>query len=386
MRLRAVVVFLSLLAAMAAGAELKAPSVNVQAVLRRPAIEADDPATAKIPMTLVVTNASERPLTHLSLAVDPASGFTAIVKPSFPTTLAPFSTFVGSFELAPRQKFEFGKHNVVLTVQYQWDDATTYTSAQSVTTVVEFRRLLEDEAKALPGGTPALFFLLLPLIPALFAYQIVDRLRRGEGLQFPVFESDYLFPACCIGLLVNYVIGTRYLRALVLIVAAAVGAVWPALRWAWESYQRRRWGFRKSDDPQTYLRKALLSPRRHHGASWVTAKAGGEIWSGALLEQPDGHPVLGMRLQVSPVQSGNANEDKSRADRLTVLADATAGTATRKQRSDLYTEVEQGRATVKAHEVVIRNGGQHAEIIVAEELVGFERQKVERKKFVEFVQ
>jgi len=367
------------LAAIAAAEDIAAPAVTVQAVPRRPGgIETDDPATSKIPMALVVVNGSAREVTNFALVVDPASGFTAGALPRFPAKLAPFATFLGSFELAPRKGVAYSRHDVVLALQYRWRvENTEFSSAQPVIASVELKRLFEEEAKSLPGGTASLFYLLLPLFPAFFAYQIVDRLRRGEGVQVPVFGSDYLLPAFCIGLLVNYFFSARS-RTTVLLAAAAIGAAWPALRWAWEAFQDWRWAFRTTDKEKPYLRKALLSPWTPHGHLWVTAKGGGETWSGALLAQPDGSPVLGARLQVSPA-GANAN-----AAVLQALAEATKGPTTRAQRRRLYDEVANGNATVTRVENVNRGAAAHPDIIVAEELVGFARQKVERKPFVQY--
>lgn len=384
--MRVAAVLLSLAVA-AAGEELKAPSVTVQAVHRRQGgIETGDPAKAKVPMTLIVVNNSPRELTKLSFAVDPGPGFTASATPRFPSALAPFGTFVGAFELVPPPRLAYGKHDVVVTVRYQWSDTkTTYTSAQPVTVSVELKRLFDEEAKGLPGGTAALFYLLLPVLPALFAYQLVDRARRGDGLRVPVFDKDYVLPAFAVGLAVNYFLGAQYSRTKVLLYAAVIGAAWPALHWGWEAYRRWRWGFKTTDDCPTYLQKALLSYRPYHGDLWVTAKAGNEIWSGALLQQPDGKPVLGARLTITPVYPDKESEDdkKKRFDRLKAIANVTDGPSTRAQRKAICDEVKEGRATLEVVEQVDRGEGKHPKIIAAEELMGFERQKAERKLFVQ---
>jgi hypothetical protein len=372
---------LSLASIAASGEEIAAPAVKVQAVPRRPSgVESDDVAKARIPIALVVVNGSSRELTNLELGVDPDSGFSAAAQPRFPTSIAPFGAFLGDLELAPGSGVAYGRHDVVLTVQYRWRiGAAEYASAQPVTASVELRRLFDEEAKALPGGTASLFYLLLPLFPAFFAYQFVDRLRRGEGPQVPVFRSDYLLPAFGIGLLVNYFFSTRYSRTTVLVAATLAGALWPAARWAWEAWQMRRWGFKTTDELSAYLRKVLLSQRSPHGDLWVTAKGGGESWSGVLLAQPDGRPVLGPRLQVS-VESEGAQP--AAADRLKDLAAATSKPMSRRQRKQLYDEVTRKKATVALLESVTRGSDQHSSLIAMEELVGFERQKAERKAFV----
>jgi hypothetical protein len=369
---------LFLLASFAAGEELKAPAVTVQAVPRRPnGIETDDPAAAKIPMALVIVNASERELTNLDLMVAPGDGFAIGTSPQFPAKVAPFGTFLGSFELVPQVGAAYGKYDVMLVVQYRWrNDKTEYTSAQPAKASLDIRRRFEEEAKGLPGGTAALFYLLLPLFPAFFAYQIVDRFRRGEGLQVPVFSPTYLLPAFFIGLLVNYLFSARVSRTRVLLAAAAIGALWPLLRWASESFQQRRWGFKETDDEATYLRKALLSPWTRHDL-WVTAKAGNETWNGVQLTQPDGRPVLGPLLQVSPSDPADTN-------RIKAIVESTQGPASRGARKQLIREVKSGKATVSRVNAVKRGVNDHSAIVAVEELVGYERQSAEKKELVTF--
>jgi uncharacterized membrane protein (GlpM family) len=369
---------LLLLASFAAGEELKAPAVSVQAVPRRPnGIETDDPAAAKILVALVVVNSSERELTNLELIVAPDAGFTIGASPQFPAKMAPFSTLLGNFELVPQSRATYGKYDVMLAVQYRWrNDKTEYTSSQPAKVSLEMRRLFDEEAKGLPGGTAALFYLLLPVFPAFFAYQIVDRLRRGEGLQVPVFSTNYLLPAFSIGLLVNYLFSARVSRTRVLLAAAAIGALWPLLRWAWEALQQRRWGFKETDDEATYLRKALLSPWTRHDL-WVTAKVGNETWNGVQLTQPDGSPVLGPLLQVSP-------SDPADTARIKSIVESTHGAASRGARKQLVREVKRKKATVKRVDAVKRGANDHSSIIAAAELVGLERYSAEKKELVAF--
>jgi uncharacterized membrane protein (GlpM family) len=369
---------LFLLASFAAGEELKAPAVTVQAVPRQPnGIETDDPATAKILVALVVVNASERELTNLDLIVAPGIGFAIGTSPRFPAKVAPFSTLVGTFELVPQGRAAYGKYDVMLMVQYRWrNDKTEFPSAQPVNVSLEIKRRFDEEAKGLPGGTAALFYLLLPVFPAFFAYQIVDRLRRGEGLQVPVFSTDYLLPAFSIGLLVNYLFSARVSQTRVLLAAAAIGALWPLLRWAWEAFQQWRWGFKETDDEPTYLRKALLSPWTRHDL-WVVAKVGNEIWNGVQLAQPDGSPVLGPLLQVSP-------SDPADTVRIKSVVESTHGAASRGARKQLVREVKRKKATVMRINAVKRGANDHSAIIAAAELVGFELQSAEKIELLAF--
>ena len=367
------------LAVTAAEEKLKIPAVTVQAVSRMAGgVEAGDTSTAMIPMTLVVVNESERALVKPALLLAPNTDFAiTAVKPPLPAAIAPFATFSGAFTLRPRQPIAHGRHDVVLVVQYGWSDGkTNFTSAKPATASLVVKRPFEDEAKGLPGGTAALFYLLLPVIPAFFAYQIVDRWRRGERFQIPVFGTEYLLPGFVIGLLVNYFAGARVSRWGVLIAAAVAGAAWPALRWAWESYQWKRWAFREGDDEKTYLRKALLSPWVRRRNLWVTVKSGAEKWGGMRLEQPNGRRILGARLLISPNQQADF-------DRVKDMVAAAVGNASHEKRLRLVEAVENGTATASRLENVSRGAGKHSEVIAAAELTDFEQRTAVKKDLVE---
>jgi hypothetical protein len=377
MRLRVAAMLLLVTTTLGAADEISAPSVSVQAVPRLPdGVESNDVTTAKIPFTLVVVNGSSRELSGLALVADLHSDFDVEATPRL-AKLDPFSTFTSDFALVPRRKVDYGKYAVVFRVRYQWSiKGTVFTSVQPVTVTVELKRRFDKEAKAFPGGTASLFYLLLPVIVAFFTYQFVDRLRRGEGIQVPAFSGDYLLPAFGIGLLVNYFLSARYSWTKVLFAAAIAGVVWPALRWGWETFRQWRWGFDPDDEPKTYLRKVLHSPWTPHGDRWVTATAGGDTWSGVLLSQPDGSPVLGARVQVIV-------SDAQRRQTLEGLAKSTDRPSSRSLRRQLWQIVKRPEIEVGFEENALRGEEQIAACVVVDELVGFARQKSERKRFME---
>jgi hypothetical protein len=245
--------------------QIAPPAVTLQAIAQKNRLETHGgfrgPSTIEsLPVVLVVSNASDRELRTLKLVLPPNSEFSVTKGPEFPSVVPPYGTFLGHLTLQPQGGLAYGHHDFLLAVEYRWKaGAAELISTRTAAVPVEVKRPFEEEAKGLPGGTAALFWLLLPVFPAFFTYELVDRWRRGEGFQVPTFGSEYLLPAFFIGLAVSsFGLGSR---AIILVAAAAAGALWPALRWGWDTWQRRRWAFREDDTDSEYLRKALLSPR-----------------------------------------------------------------------------------------------------------------------------
>jgi len=350
---------------------LKPPAVTMQATPRSGRLEKDH----DLVVVLVVANSSERELRNLALIPDPGGTFSIVGKTNLPGSLPPFRSFAGSITVRPRADVPFGPHNMILGVRYAWsaDGRIDFVSMQTATVPIEVRRPFEDEAKGLPGGTAALFYLLLPVFPAFFAYQFVDRLRKGEGAQMPTFANDYILPASLIGLLAN-ALRVRYSLLTVVIGAAILGAFWPALRWALEAWRWKKWAFTPGDSNAEYLRKALLSrwtPRRYVN---ITGEALGEVWSGVGLAQPDGTLVLGATLQVTPQQES----DRQSVDAL--VNEINGGD--RKSRQQLMSLVWQGSVTLIRLVNVSRGGKQQPEI-VATDLAGFEQQSASAANLLE---
>jgi hypothetical protein len=191
---------------------------------------------------------------------------------------------------------------------------------QSATITVNVQRPLEDEAKGFPGGTAAFLYFLLPIIPALLSYQLVERYRKGEGWRIPTFSSDQIVPAFFLAVVLSFVIvavgkrrgGIDYSNskvfASVLGISLGVGAFIPFVKLLIDIYKNRTWGFKGNEGGAEYLRKVLLSPWTTPKFEWVTGKIGRVTWQGLLLEQPSGAKVLGATVQIFP---GEGMDDES---------------------------------------------------------------------------
>lgn len=209
-------------------------------------------------------------------------------------------------------KTAYGKQSLVARLRVATLDVKPRRSAVTATFDLEVRRPWSEEASGLPGGNPALFFLLLPVVPAFLAYQLVDRRRRGEGWAVPKIDGESVAAAFFLALLVNLgrtasgwaesdpsALGTIAL----FLVSAVLGAAWPALRWWKEHHDWEKWAFRIDETPESYLKKALLGPRSPEEFLWTRAKVEESEWEGILLEQPDGTRVLGASLQLCAGQT-----------------------------------------------------------------------------------
>jgi hypothetical protein len=344
-----------------------APKVTFQAVPEQKTLDTHQPlfepaTTDPLPVSLVILNNSDKELRDVEMLV-PSKQFRASRAVTLPRTIPPFGSVTGRVVLQPAETIGYGHKDAVLILLYGWTATSgPVVSAQSATVGADIKQPFEDEAKGLPGGTAALFALLLPVFPAFFAYQIVDRLRKGEGFQVPTFGSEYVFPAFFIGLLANS-LGLRYSRGVVLIGAVVLGALWPLLRWLWEWYQQARWAFDDTDSDAEYLRKALLAPGAPRRFLRVSGKAGGQTWTGVRLAQPDGELVLGPQLQVTPADP----TQWIAAETLVKSINAGAGKRERRQL------VEGVRANVYKlkHDQEVQQGGKNLSGVAVAGLAGF---------------
>lgn len=383
MRPWAVAAVVLLLARTAPAVEL--PVVSIEAIPQHPVsvepLEAllRTPTPEALPIALSVANASDRELRDLQLVLVSGDFELASPQPRLPD-LPAFGTFLGRIAIRGRSDAPpYGRHDVVLAVRYRWEDGDRqYTSAQIAKLAIEVNRPFEAEAKGLPGGTAALFHLLLPVFPAFFAYQFVDRLRRGQGIRVPVFGSEYVLPSFFIGLLVHSLL-LHGSRAEVLAAAAVVGALWPTIRWIWETLLRWLWELRDDDAPRVYLRKALLSPYGPRRSLMVTGKAGSETWSGVLLAQPDGRPALGSRYQVSASDPARAEEAKDLVEAIN-----TGARWARWNRWRLVWGVRSKSLALQPLQYVKRGEESHPGIVATDELVGFELQRAAKTEIVVF--
>jgi hypothetical protein len=351
-----------------------APKVTFQAVPEQKSLDTHQPlfepaTTDPLPVSLVILNNSDKELRVVELLV-PSQHFRVAGAVTLPRTIPPFGSVNARVVLQPAANTGYGHKDAILILRYGWTAASgPVVSAQSATVGADIKQPFEDEAKGLPGGTAALFSLLLPVFPAFFAYQIVDRLRKGEGFQVPTFGSEYVFPAFFIGLLANS-LGLRYSRGAVLIGAAVLGALWPLLRWLWEGYQHARWAFRETDSGAEYLRKALLAPGAPRRFLRVTGKAGGQTWTGVRLAQPDGDLVLGPQLQVTPADQ----KQWSAAETLVKAINAGAG---KRERRQLVERVRTNAYTLKVDQAV-QQGSQNLTHVSVAGLAGFAQEDAVR--------
>jgi hypothetical protein len=235
--------------------------------------------------------------------------------------LKPFTSDSRNLTITATKHAPFTQNKLLLMLRYSWHAGTEpVTSMQSATITVNVQRPLEDEAKGFPGGTAAFLYFLLPIIPALLSYQLVERYRKGEGWRIPTFSSDQIVPAFFLAVVLSFVIvavgkrrgGIDYSNskvfASVLGISLGVGAFIPFVKLLIDIYKNRTWGFKGNEGGAEYLRKVLLSPWTTPKFEWVTGKIGRVTWQGLLLEQPSGAKVLGATVQIFP---GEGMDDES---------------------------------------------------------------------------
>ena len=224
----------------------------------------------------------------------------------------PFRTFADSLTVTPNESAPFSQNKLILTAKYSWPSGQRrFESAQTTILTVEVRRRFEEEAKGLPGGTAAILYLLLPILPALFSYQLLNQRRKGEGWQVPKFGSEHILPAFFLAVLFSLIIIWRTkshqeidysdykVLLTVIFLSAIVGAAIPTVRWIIDSIRRSIYDFKDSDVGETYLIRALRGRHSKGGFVWAKGKINTEQWEGMLFHQLDGSPVLGAILQIT---------------------------------------------------------------------------------------
>ena len=258
---------------------------------------------------LLISNKSDQSVQLLDVALAGPSftGGTAIN-----AELKPFASRQDNLTITANNDAEFIQNRLLLTLRYSWKiDGQPVTSTQAATIPLLVQRHFEEEAKGLPGGTAAFLYLLLPVIPALLSYQLVERWRKGEGLRLPTFGAEQIVPAFFLAVVLSFVIlwiaknkaGLDYANPLifaeVLAISLAAGAIIPTFKLFRDWLQFKTWGFSDNESAPSYLRKALLSPWSPAEFSWATGNVRKVTWQGILLEQPGGAKVLGAVVQIS---------------------------------------------------------------------------------------
>jgi len=369
------------------------PDVAIQIV---PQTEGVEPGEELI-LFLSITNRSAVPLNGLLLQAT-GEGF-SVALPAPPSSLPPFGSAWGHARVIPSAGASFGKHQIPFLLRYRWRTASAAgASLQTATATVEVRRWLDEEAKGLPGGTAALFSLLFPIIPAFLAFQLLDRLRQKKGLHLPTFDSAYIVPAFFNALLVNSLPLFPRFRSLDLtpretvLLSLLFGALWPIVRWIWDLLLSWLWGFRESDSPRTYLRKALFSPWSPRPFTWISGKIGdgGESWSGLLLRQPGGSLVLGSTLEISYARDPTKAKEnaKENAEELVARVNETGSLTSRCR---LWWRVVRSGLSAAVSTFPTQGAGEAAQatdriVVYGEEIEGLKRTKSERKGLLEYSQ
>ncbi len=199
--------------------------------------------------------------------------------------------------------------------KYRWALGGMTGDVQKVTRVnVEVVLPFNDIARSLPGGTGPLLYLVLPILPALYAFGMAEQLRKkAMSFKVPEIGKEQIALALLGSLIVNLVMlvcmrdswsvayGEPRRLLGILVASALVGALPSLAMWLREKYRWWRRAFRSDDSHADYVRKVLLQRGASLGVDWITVmdEAGTE-WQGARLTQPDGSRVLGATLQVTP--------------------------------------------------------------------------------------
>jgi len=370
---------------------LQRPDVNVEIVPDREGVE----LRGQLSLVLIVTNKSNTPLAAVKVSV-PSDSFQLAPSDSVPPPnpvalpdIAAFGTTQEKIILQPHDKKQpatFGLHKVPVVVAYTWmtPKGVAMRSAQTATVNLSVLRRFEEEGKSLPGGTAVFLYLLLPIVPAFFAFEAVDQLRRGAELEMPRFGTEHIVPAFLLAFLLSvgfvtlprsFNVDQAYSDPLnfvgFLFASALLGALVPGIRWAYALLVRWRWGFREKDSPAEYLRKALLSPYGPTHVEWVEGTVGGVTWAGMQLCQPDKTMVLGARMQVTP-KSADVNLQEVR----NALTD----------RRRLLKMVKADRVKVIPLDKIQRGAVKLDVPVVTEGLAEFKNTKSEPKSLVEPIQ
>jgi hypothetical protein len=372
--LAAVLVFLC---AVSIGAAQSGPRPTMQLTPATPTIG----ARTTIPVYLSFTNPLAVSLSSPRLAIR-SGGFDLESVHGLYGEIPPETTIVAELTLRPRSG-AFGAHAVVVTLAY---DSTVNGRAASASTAgvtsIAIRQPLEDEAKGLPGGTVALLYLLLPVIPAFLAYQLVEQQRSGSPLQVPVFRAEHIPFAFVIAVVVGItrlVGGGRGVEALadprglttIVLFSALAGAALPLVRWIVQIIRIRRWRLTAKDNLRTYVRKALHASSSHE---WVSGKIGEQACEGLCVRQPDGTLALGAALQVSPASVETEEAARTWKVLITEAVDEHGRVLDTRR---LLRMVKEGTVTLGLLRKIVNGDRQLDQPVLTKGLEGFEQENAE---------
>ena len=331
--------------------------------------------TEQAEVSVLISNKSDKPVQVLdvSLAGKNTTGqdahFTGNL--AINSELKPFTSESRNLTITATEKAPFTQTKLLLLLRYSWNAGNErVTSMQTATVPITVQRPFEEEAKGFPGGTAAFLYFLLPVIPALLSYQLIERYRKGEGWSLPTFNAEHIVPAFFLSIILSFVIlyvartknGFDYssprLFALVLAVSAGAGAVVPFVRLLHDRWLSRTWGFKDNEGEAEYLRKALLSPWSPAEFSWATGKVGKITWQGILLEQPGGAKVLGAAVQITRSETvddafwENAQKELFDGEVIRNRQRLVEMVASRQLKVVLNEPIMEGKRVVKAYVVV----------------------------------
>jgi len=342
---------------------VQAPAVTLEVAADRDGVERNEP----LAVVVILTNKADVELRGVKISVLSAAFQPPVISAPAPPTVPAFRTVHHPMTLTSMPQATFGAHKVPVMVEYTWPAPTggTWTSAQTAMLTVQVKRRFEEEGKGLPGGTAVFLYLLLPVVPAFLAYDVLERLRKGEGLTMPKFGTEHIMPAFLLALVLSIAVATAVnfnvelaytnprLFLGVIAFSAGLGAAIPAGRFMRGVQQRWRWAFKNGEPADEYLRKALLGPRTSAEFVWVEGTAGGETWKGVKLLQPNGTAVvLGARVQVTTPDSAGPGTSWQRLT--TEVFHGAGDEATLADRRLLVKMVKAGTVTVSRLESIVR--------------------------------
>lgn len=349
------------------------PVVDFQAIPDRESGGPDD----TINVSLFVANKSAKTLTQLKVKLADLN-FQEIQKPLLTESLPAYRSVTDKLIIKPTTNVTSGTHKLLLSLEYAWDGGA-FVSAQPTTLTISVTRRFEEETKGFPGGTAAFFYLLLPIVPAILSYQFFEGLRKGEGPKVPSFKTEYIVPAFLAAVVLSLLMlisfkldrGLNYSNPLifigVLFGSFVAGAAVPLIRWRADLKNRRLWAFTNSETLETYLRKALLSPRSPREFEWAEGTVAGDEWRGILFGQPDGATVLGAVLQVSYPHRATDAEWSA------LIQQVVNENGVLINRRLLVQMVELRQLTLDFHTMIDHGGVRIPQVVVIEEVRSWER-------------
>lgn len=358
------------------------PAVDVETILSRESLERGESTT----LYIIVSNRSNVPLRNVRLSVM-AEAFDIDEPSGFPDRLPAFGSVSQPLTISPRKNADFTQHALLVLVEYLWiDGEAEFMSVQTSSVTISVKRQFEDELGGLLGGGAAVLYFLLPLYPAVAAYQLMEQRRRGEALKLPVFGPQYVIPAGIASVAAN--LGVRFLFGLdytedlldvgnffaVVLFSVALGALIPATLAIRDWWYELRWSYNGQESEGEILRKALTGPRARQDFSWMRLTSEGASWAGILLEEGDNRFVLGVRLQASASPEAVASIERE------VLAqDGTVHDARR-----LVRMVKEGQLNATPLERIL-HGNEPIRALVVVRKEAFQREHSQDKTLVQLV-